>query len=146
MAHNGALLVGAIVVIVVCLLLVFQDFSSTMRNHTRLRYLINPRNSVYALGDIATESLRLDTSTLMPLGRDAQLGASYAAQQKPPLLVLVLGETGRSVNFGLNGYARPTTPAPAVGPQRPRLGAQCMVVRHQHSPIGALHVFTPGEQ
>ena len=46
----------------------------------------------------------------MPLGRDAQLGASYAGQQKPPLLVLVLGETGRSVNFGLNGYARPTTP------------------------------------
>ncbi|SEA85684.1 MULTISPECIES: phosphoethanolamine transferase [Acidovorax] len=110
MAHNGALLVGAIVVIVVCLLLVFQEFASTMRNHTKLRYLINPLNSVYALGSIATKPLRLDTSTLMPLGRDAQLGASYAGQQKPPLLVLVLGETGRSVNFGLNGYARPTTP------------------------------------
>ncbi|HEY9207979.1 phosphoethanolamine transferase [Acidovorax sp.] len=110
MAHNGALLVGAIVVIVVCLLLVFQDFASTMRNHTRLRYLINPLNSVYALGDIASKPLRLDTSTLMPLGRDARLGASYAGQQKPPLLVLVLGETGRSVNFGLNGYHRPTTP------------------------------------
>ncbi|MBU4422248.1 MAG: phosphoethanolamine--lipid A transferase [Gammaproteobacteria bacterium] len=110
MAHNGALLVGAIVVIVVCLLLVFQDFASVMRNHTKLRYLINPLNSVYALGHIATKPLRLDTSTLMPLGRDAQLGASYAGQQKPPLLVLVLGETGRSVNFGLNGYERPTTP------------------------------------
>ena len=110
MAHNGMLLVGAIVVIVVCLLLVFQDFASVMRNHTKLRYLINPLNSVYALGNIATKPLRLDTSTLMPLGRDAQLGASYAGQQKPPLLVLVLGETGRSVNFGLNGYERPTTP------------------------------------
>jgi lipid A ethanolaminephosphotransferase len=110
MAHNGALLVGSIVVIVVCLLLVFQDFASTMRNHTKLRYLINPLNSVYALGNIATKPLRLDTSTIMPLGRDAQLGASYEGQQKPPLLVLVLGETGRSVNFGLNGYDRPTTP------------------------------------
>ena len=110
MAHNGMLLVGSVVVIVVCLLLVFQDFASTMRNHTRLRYLINPLNSVYALGNIATKPLRLDTNTLMPLGRDAQLGASYAGQQKPPLLVLVLGETGRSVNFGLNGYERPTTP------------------------------------
>ena len=110
MAHNGMLLVGAIVVIVVCLLLVFQDFASVMRNHTKLRYLINPLNSVYALGNIATKPLRLDSSTLMPLGRDAQLGASYAGQQKPPLLVLVLGETGRSVNFGLNGYNRPTTP------------------------------------
>ena len=110
MAHNGMLLVGSVVVIVVCLLLVFQEFASTMRNHTRLRYLINQLNSVYALGNIATKPLRLDTNTLMPLGRDAQLGASYAGQQKPPLLVLVLGETGRSVNFGLNGYERPTTP------------------------------------
>ena len=109
-AHNGLLLAGAIAVIVVCLLLVFQDFASTMRNHTKLRYLINPLNSVYALGNIATKPLRMDTSKLLPIGRDAQLGASYAGQTKPPLLVLVLGETGRSGNFGINGYARDTTP------------------------------------
>ncbi len=109
-AHNGLLLVGSIAVIVVCLLLVFQDFASTMRNHTKLRYLINPLNSVYALGNIATKPLRMDTSKLLPLGRDAQLGASYAGQAKPPLLVLVLGETGRSGNFGINGYERNTTP------------------------------------
>ena len=109
-AHNGLLLAGAIAVIVVCLLLVFQDFASTMRNHTKLRYLINPLNSVYALGNIATKPLRMDTSKILPLGRDAQLGASYASQAKPPLLVLVLGETGRSGNFGLNGYERDTTP------------------------------------
>lgn len=110
MAHNGLLLLGSVVVIVVCLLLVFQDFASTMRNHTRLRYLINPLNSVYALGNIATKPLRMDTSKILPLGRDAQLGASYAGQAQPPLLVLVLGETGRSGNFGLNGYERDTTP------------------------------------
>ncbi|MBY0411918.1 MAG: phosphoethanolamine transferase domain-containing protein, partial [Burkholderiaceae bacterium] len=108
--HNGLLLLGSVAVIVVCLLLVFQDFASTMRNHTQLRYLINPLNSVYALANIATKPLRMDTRTLLPLGRDAQLGASYTAQTKPPLLVLVLGETGRSVNFGINGYDRNTTP------------------------------------
>ena len=108
--HNGLLLLGSVAVIVVCLLLVFQDFASTMRNHTQLRYLINPLNSIYALGNIATKPLRMDTRTLLPLGRDAQLGASYTAQTKPPLLVLVLGETGRSVNFGINGYGRDTTP------------------------------------
>ena len=109
-AHNGLLLVGSIAVIVVCLLLVFQDFASTMRNHTKLRYLINPLNSVYALGNIATKPLRMDTRKILPLGPDAQLGASYTGQAKPPLLVLVLGETGRSGNFGLNGYERDTTP------------------------------------
>ncbi|MBT9514290.1 MAG: phosphoethanolamine--lipid A transferase [Acidovorax sp.] len=109
-AHNGLLLVGAVALIVVCVLAVFQDFASTMRNHTRLRYLINPLNSVYALGHIATQPLRMNTRTLLPVGRDAQLGASYAGQAQPPLLVLVLGETGRSGNFGINGYARNTTP------------------------------------
>jgi lipid A ethanolaminephosphotransferase len=33
-----------------------------------------------------------------------------AAQQRPPLLLLVLGETARSDHFALNGYGRPTTP------------------------------------
>ena len=109
-AHNGLLLAGSLAIIVVSLLLVFQDFASTMRNHTKLRYLINPLNSVYALGHIATRPLRMETGELMPLGRDAQLDASYAGQARPPLLLLVLGETGRSANFGLNGYERNTTP------------------------------------
>ena len=108
--HNAGLFVAAVLVAVGAVLLVFQDFASTMRNHTQLRYLINPLNSVYALGHIATKPLRMDTSKLLPLGRDAQLGASYAGQAQPPLLVLVLGETGRSVNWGLNGYGRDTTP------------------------------------
>ncbi len=109
-AHNSLLLLASIVVIVASLLLVFQDFSSTMRNHTKLRYLINPLNSVYALGNMAARPFRIDGRTLVPVGRDAHLGASYAGQASAPLLVLVLGETGRSGNFGINGYARDTTP------------------------------------
>lgn len=108
--HNAGLLAAALVVIVLSLLLVFQEFASTMRNHTQLRYLINPLNSVYALGNIATRPLRMDTRQILPIGRDVQLGASYAQQARPPLLVLVLGETGRAGNFALNGYERPTTP------------------------------------
>ena len=108
--HNVALFAVAIAVAVLSLLLVFQEFASTMRNHTQLRYLINPLNSVYALGNIATRPLRMDTRQILPIGRDAQLGASYAQQARPPLLVLVLGETGRAGNFALNGYGRPTTP------------------------------------
>ncbi|WP_410971365.1 sulfatase-like hydrolase/transferase, partial [Salmonella sp. SAL04269] len=43
----------------------------------------------------------------------AALGPSYAAGAaagKPPLLVLVVGETARADRFSLNGYARPTNP------------------------------------
>ncbi|WP_458219357.1 phosphoethanolamine transferase [Paracidovorax citrulli] len=108
--HQTVFMLGALAVAAACILAVFQDFSSTMRNHTRMRYLVNPLNSVYAVGSLAARPLRHDRGPLQPLGRDARLGASYAGQAKPPLLVLVLGETGRSGNFGLNGYARDTTP------------------------------------
>ncbi|MFO1211183.1 MAG: phosphoethanolamine--lipid A transferase [Paenacidovorax caeni] len=108
--HGVLLILAAVLVGVGSLLLVFQDFAATMRNHTQLRYLINPLNSLYAVADLTTRPLRMDTRTLAPLGRDAQLGASYATQAQPPLLVLVVGETARAANFTLNGYERPTTP------------------------------------
>jgi len=110
LAQNAGWLILFLGVAVASVLAMFQEFSSTMRNQPQLRYLINPLNTVYALGNIAARPLRMDTHTLLPLGRDAKLGASYVAQAKPPLLVLVVGETGRSGNFGLNGYARDTTP------------------------------------
>lgn len=110
LASNAALLLACVGLVVASILLVFQEFSSTMRNQPQLRYLINPLNTVYALGNIAARPLRMDTRSLLPLGRDASLGASYAGQSRAPLLVLVVGETGRSGNFGLNGYARDTTP------------------------------------
>jgi len=110
LVQNTGWLILFLGVAVASVLATFQEFSSTMRNQPQLRYLINPLNTVYALGRIATQPLRMDTRTLLPFGRDAHLGASYAGQTKPPLLVLVVGETGRSGNFGLNGYARATTP------------------------------------
>ena len=79
-----------------------------MRNHKELRYLVNPLNAVYALGYLATRPLRHTNSALLPMGLDAH--APLPTTGRPPLLVLVLGETGRSGNFGINGYARDTTP------------------------------------
>lgn len=108
--HGVLLIAAGLAVAALCLMLVFQDFASTMRNHTKLRYLINPLNSVYALVDLGSKPFQMDMGSLQPLGRDARLGSSYAQQTKPPLLVLVLGETARSMNFTLNGYERPTTP------------------------------------
>ena len=110
MASNAIVFIASFVVLTGTLALIFKDFSSVMRNHTQVRYLINPLNSFYALGVIATKPLRRDTSVLLPVGQDAKLGASYAAGTKPPLVLLVLGETARSGNFSINGYERPTTP------------------------------------
>ncbi|MES3009195.1 MAG: phosphoethanolamine--lipid A transferase [Pseudomonadota bacterium] len=110
-AAGNALLVGvAAAVVAGALFASFQTLSSTVRNHKEVRYQVNPFNTLVAVGSLANLSAKRDPHLLLPLGEDVQLGASYAQHTKPPLLVLVLGETGRSGNFGTNGYGRDTTP------------------------------------
>ena len=108
--QNLGLLTAAFALAVASLLTVFQPLASTMRNHREVRYLINPLNALYAFGYLAARPLQRDDETLLPLALDARLGAPPGTDVKPPLLVLVLGETARSDHFGVNGYARPTTP------------------------------------
>ena len=102
--------VSALVLLVAAALLSYQGLASLMRNHKDLRYMANPLNTVYAGARLAVDQLPRQVRPLQPVGEDAKLGASYAHQQRPPLLVLVIGETARAQNFGLNGYERNTTP------------------------------------
>ena len=89
--------------------LFFPDLSATMRNHTQLRYLVNPLNSFYALAIVGRQPVQRSGVAVLPLGEDAHLPA-LAAGAKPPLMVMVVGETARADHIGLNGYARDTTP------------------------------------
>ena len=87
----------------------YKDFSSAMRTHDQIRYLINPWSAFVSLGRIAAQPFQIDPSRTLPIAEDAQWApAQAAAATPPPLLVLVVGETARSANFSLNGYARPT--------------------------------------
>jgi lipid A ethanolaminephosphotransferase len=104
----GAL--AALALLVAAALMSYQGLASLMRNHKDLRYMANPLNTVYAGARLAVDQLPRQVRPLQPVGQDAALGASYAHQPRPPLLVLVIGETARAQNFGLNGYARNTTP------------------------------------
>lgn len=108
--RNALATLAALALVVVAVVASFQPLSSTMRNHKQLRYMINPLNAVYGLGMVASEPLRRNDRVLLPLGTDAHLGPSHAPGTRPPLLLLVLGETARVANFSLNGYARPTNP------------------------------------
>lgn len=89
------------------LVLAFQPLASAMRNHKQLRYLMNPLALLYAGGQLAFHTPQRGPAQLQPLGRDAR---AVLPAGRPPLLVLVLGETARADHFGLNGYGRPTTP------------------------------------
>src|SRR5690606_19427688 len=81
-----------------------------MRSEPHLRYMMNPLAAVYSTGAAALRPMFQRSRPLLPITAGAALGPSYAAQAKPPLLVLVVGETARADHFGLNGYARDTTP------------------------------------
>lgn len=47
---------------------------------------------------------------VQPTGRDATPGSFLAKSDKPVLMVIVAGETGRAQNWSLGGYGRETTP------------------------------------
>ncbi|MBC7547500.1 MAG: DUF1705 domain-containing protein, partial [Polaromonas sp.] len=110
LAANLGSFTAAFLTFVLVLMVFFQSIAPVMHTYTHLRYLINPLNSFYALGQLAAKPFQKNFSVILPLGQDAKLGAQYTGQVKPPLLMLVLGETARSGNFGVNGYARNTTP------------------------------------
>lgn len=108
--RNVAACAAASIVLAAMLLLGYQPLASVMRNHKELRYRVNPLNTVYAAGRLMTERVPRTSLPLVPVGEDARLGPSYAAQNGPPLLLLVVGETARAENFSVGGYARDTTP------------------------------------
>ncbi|HEX7989943.1 MAG TPA: phosphoethanolamine--lipid A transferase, partial [Stenotrophomonas sp.] len=90
-------------------MLSFQNISALMRNHCEVRYLATPVNYIIALKQNLAGSSPMQKQPKLPLGTDAK-ALPRAAGSKPRLLVLVVGETVRAQNWGMNGYARQTTP------------------------------------
>ncbi len=111
-----SLLTCALVVLVGALLSVFQSMSSLMRNHKEVRYLATPANMIWSVGTVLVADVRSAQMPRRPIGLDAQPGPSWTPESRPRLLVLVVGETVRSANWGLNGYSRQTTPQLATLP------------------------------
>lgn len=107
-ARNVLAVLVSIAAVAAVVVATYQPLASTMRNHKQLRYMMNPLSSVYALGYVAAKPWMRDNSLLEAVGTDA---VAPPATASPPLLVLVVGETARAANFGLNGYSRPTTPS-----------------------------------
>ncbi|MDO9074366.1 MAG: phosphoethanolamine--lipid A transferase [Rubrivivax sp.] len=101
---------AALVVLVGTLMLVFQPFASLMRNHKEMRYLATPANYLWSIGAVAAAQAKGAAKPRLPIGLDAAPGPALLARTKPLLVVLVVGETARAANWGLNGYTRQTTP------------------------------------
>ncbi|MGD9945378.1 MAG: phosphoethanolamine transferase [Burkholderiaceae bacterium] len=90
-----------------------QPLASFLRTQREVRYLATPANVLVSLTKVASAELPRRSRARLPIGEDAVQSAT-AAVRKPRLLLLVVGETARAANWGLNGYARQTTPALAA--------------------------------
>ena len=101
------LVLFAVAGIALIALFFYKDYASVGRNNAYLNKMINPVhvfNSVkYINRTYFTKALQYKT-----LGEDAKLES--AANGKPTLMLLVLGETARSQNIFYNGYHRNTNP------------------------------------
>ena len=101
----------------ICLLLTlgllstnFKTYASVLRERKDFLASYQPGAPVVStFRYVAMMSKTLNT-VAAPLGEDAAKGVSYARAAKPVLTLLVVGETARAQNFGLNGYRRDTTP------------------------------------
>ena len=98
---------GALALAVAALLVVFQDLGSLMRNQRELRYTLVPGNVVYSLARALIGDARAAVATRAPSEPAVRVASPG---RRPTLFILVVGETVRSANFGLDGYARDTTP------------------------------------
>ena len=114
LGRNLILLALALVVASTTAVVFSRDLAPLMRNNPLLRYRINPLATFYSTGMATLRPLLQRKRGLIPIGQGAALGGSHAQQSKPPLMLLVIGETARADHFALNGYSRDTTPGLAA--------------------------------
>lgn len=93
----------------------YRELAPLLRNHLDLRFNVNPVAPVISAVSAVTKPWRKHRmGPLVTMTAGAALGPSYALAAnagRPPLFFVVVGETARADHFGLNGYARDTTPA-----------------------------------
>lgn len=94
---------------VLALLFSFQPLSGLMHSRKELRYLIAPGNYATSLMRVILDDVDEMRGPRRVIAADAKL-AGHAMPSRPHLLVIVVGETVRAGNWGLNGYGRQTTP------------------------------------
>ncbi len=98
---------AAIVVFMLIAIFYFKDYASIGRNHSYLNKMINPAGVFNAVKYINNEYLTAPMKYLKQ-GEDAKV--IPAKNNKPTLMVVLVGETARAKNSAYNGYERETNP------------------------------------
>ncbi len=85
----------------------YKDYASVGRNNHYLNKMIIPAH-IYNGAKYLKKTYFETKLEYQTIGTDAQMAA--APNGKPTLMVIVLGETARAMNFAYNGYERDTNP------------------------------------
>jgi lipid A ethanolaminephosphotransferase len=99
---------------VALILSVMQPLASWMRNDKAARYLITPSNVLWSGSVALFQDAQVAAKPRQSVALDARAGAMQAQRKKPMVVIMVVGETARAANWGLNAavypQARDTTP------------------------------------
>ncbi len=96
--------------VLACVLLImnYKDLSSFFRNHSYFKYLPIPYSYTINTYKVLRDSYISNNKTpFLQIGEDAKLG-NKISNNKNTIVVLIVGETAREMNFSLNGYERKT--------------------------------------
>ena len=110
MARTGANVLACLLVGLAILYVNFPAYSSVFRERQDFMGVINPAAPISGVIRHARRAMRETNVVTKPFGTDAKPGPTLSRAAKPLFVVMIVGETARAQNFGLNGYARNTTP------------------------------------
>lgn len=102
-------LVGVLALVALILATQYQSYASLLRNNREVRLILVPSNVLGAVHSYTKRTFG-KAEAFEQVGLDAQQLSDVGLDGRKKLLVLVVGETARAMNFSLNGYARETNP------------------------------------
>jgi len=104
---KGKVMLFSILIIVIMLFSFSKFYTSFFREHKPLRYYTNPTYWIYSIGDYIAKTFNSGEIVLKSIGVDAKV---VKKEEKPKLVIVVVGEATRADHFSLNGYSRETNP------------------------------------
>jgi lipid A ethanolaminephosphotransferase len=87
-----------------------KAYSTVLRGNKELMGAVQPLAPMGSAIRYARMMVKTTQIVLQPTGLDAKPGPFLTAAEKPVLMVIVAGETGRAQNWSLGGYGRETNP------------------------------------
>ena len=97
----------SLLTVAIIAMIYYQDYASIKRNNPHLNKMIIPLQFIYSSGEYINKTYFVTARAYQQLGLDAENNNSHA-NGKNNLLVFVVGETARSMNYQLNGYFKDT--------------------------------------